>query len=318
MLSITRPYRNAGFGLKIQSPQNLLVLSGARHSALLPVTPIEPWIVISSNSKTSDSHPDLPLRDNRRQQRALSDPNHWQWHDREGFRWLTCRLLHHWPHAFSSRHSYPHKPDCLAPTQLALSGDESDWATQVHGDRLIWSDRHSQQQEQADALATERRGGSVWIRTADCVPVLIAHRDRVAAIHAGWRGTAAGIVPKTVEEFGDRGTPASELSIAMGPAISGPVYQVSQEVADRVLATIPNYSHPDIPAVTYPDKQLGKVRLDLRAAIAYQLLAIGVDLQRISISPHCTWSSPDNFFSYRRIQNPPTPIQWSGIGLDPT
>lgn len=246
---------------------------------------------------------------------AIADESQWQWHHREGQRWLTCRLLESWPHAFSSRHSYPHKPDTLSLVQLGLEGAMADWTTQVHGDRLVWFDEQSNQQEDADAVATERRGGSVWVRSADCVPVLIAHPHRVAAIHSGWRGTAAEIVPQTALSLCKQGASVSELAVAIGPAISGPIYQVSQEVGDRVVSILQKKEHPEVPPVTYRDEHPDKVRVDLRAAIVHQLLAVGVKLSNICLSPHCTWSDDENFFSYRRIQKPPTPIQWSGIGL---
>ena len=252
-----------------------------------------------------------------------ADSSQWTWHEREGHRWLTCTLLHDWPHSFSSRHSDPHPPDLLTPPQLGLEGTSAHWTKQVHGDRLVWSaDSFAQHGElrEADAVATDTSGSSVWVRTADCVPVLVADRERVAAIHSGWRGTAAEIVSKTVTGLVQRGSSPRLLKVAIGPAISGPVYQVSSEVAERVLATIPNLPHthsfhPDIPPVTHADEAPGKVRLDLRAAIAHQLLALGVQPSNICLSHHCTWSDSDNFFSYRRLQSPPSPVQWSGIGL---
>lgn len=250
-----------------------------------------------------------------------SADDRWIWHERSGYRWLTCTILQDWPHSFSSRHSDPQLPDGLTPTQLELEGSAAHWTKQIHGDRLVWSAKSSAQNSralEADAIATETSGNSVWVRTADCVPVLIADSNRVAAIHSGWRGTAAEIVTKTVSELVRRGSSATDLRIAIGPAISGPVYQVSSEVANQVLATITNLNRlptTDFPSITYEDEAPGKIRLDLRAAIAHQLLAIGVQSSHICLSPHCTWSDPDNFFSYRRRQSPPSPVQWSGIGL---
>ncbi|MEM9534971.1 MAG: peptidoglycan editing factor PgeF [Cyanobacteria bacterium P01_A01_bin.3] len=253
-----------------------------------------------------------------------ANSNQWLWHEREGQRWLTCALLQDWPHSFSSRHSAPERPDVLAPTQLGLEGSAAHWTKQVHGDRLVWSADSSAPPTsllEADAIASDSPGNSVWVRTADCVPVLVADGARVAAIHSGWRGTSAEIVAKTVTEMVQRGSSPATLRVAVGPAISGPVYQVSSEVAERVLATIPHLPNPkrssitDLPSVIHEDEEPGKVRLDLRAAIAYQLLEIGIHPLNICLSPHCTWGDPDNFFSYRRLQSPPSPVQWSGIGL---
>ncbi|WP_017324107.1 peptidoglycan editing factor PgeF [Synechococcus sp. PCC 7336] len=246
----------------------------------------------------------------------------WTWHEADGCRWLTCRLLQDWPHAFSSCHSYPQKADALAPVQLGLPSDRAAWAVQVHGDRLLWTERDRDIGAEADALATETNGDSVWVRSADCVPILIAHPDRVCAIHSGWRGTAAQIAPKAIAAFLERGVAIADLKVALGPAISGSIYQVSREVADRVLQVLPHGDRSDsipvgagIPPVTYPDELPDKIRLDLRSAIALQLLTLGVLAEQISISPHCTYRDRHNFFSYRRLQDPPSPVQWSGIGL---
>ncbi|MEM9568121.1 MAG: peptidoglycan editing factor PgeF [Cyanobacteria bacterium P01_E01_bin.34] len=251
------------------------------------------------------------------------DSSQWMWHQRGGQRWLTCSLLQDWPHSFSSRHSAPHPPDVLTPTQLGLQGASAHWTRQVHGERLFWVADSSAQRaklQEADAIASETSGISVWVRTADCVPVLVADRNRVAAIHSGWRGTAAGIAAKTVAEMVQRGSSPASLRVAIGPAISGPVYQVSREVAERVLSTLPCLSPEslpmaELPPVTHEDEAPNKMRLDLRAAIAHQLLKIGIQPSNMCLSPHCTWSDPDNFFSYRRLQSPPSPVQWSGIGL---
>ena len=245
----------------------------------------------------------------------MVNQTYWQWHERDGQRWLTCDLLQEWPHSFSSSHSYPHKADRLAPVQLELPGERAAWAVQVHGDAVIWVDRDHSNDLEADAVATDVVGDSVWVRSADCVPVAIAHPERVCAIHSGWRGTAAEIVPKAIAAMVDRGANPADLKLAIGPAISGPIYQVSTEVAAQVLVTVSSLLHTDVPPATYPDSTPDKIRLDLRAVIAQQAIETGIPSDRISISPHCTYSDADNFFSYRRLQDPPSPVQWSGIGL---
>jgi hypothetical protein len=249
----------------------------------------------------------------------MLDCQDWDWQTASDCQWLTCRLLEPWPHAFGSRHGYPRKPDELAPLQLGLASDSVAWAKQVHGCEVLWATGSSLGETAADAVATGEVGQSVWASSADCVPLLFAHAVGVAAVHSGWRGTAAAIAPKVLQALVDRGASASEIKVALGPAISGPAYQVSQKVAEKVLQTLAAGDrevtrHPDLPTIVYPDAAPGKTRLDLRAAIARQLLQAGIAPEHISISPHCTWSQPESFFSYRRIQNPPTPIQWSGIG----
>ncbi|MEO1132950.1 MAG: peptidoglycan editing factor PgeF [Cyanobacteria bacterium J06639_1] len=254
---------------------------------------------------------------------SSSPSSDWHWHEREGSVWLTCDRLANWPHAFSTRSSYPDRPDRLAPVQLGLSGETAFAAQQVHGNAIAWTDvvefparsNSSAPLPEADAVATSISGQSAWVMSADCVPISIAHPRAVVAIHSGWRGTAARIAPAAVASLRDRGIAPADLTVAIGPAISGQVYQVSREVGDRVRATLSDVSlDPEFP-ILLPDPDPDKVRLDLRNAIARQLVEMGVAIANISISPHCTYSQPEFFFSYRRDRKSPSPIQWSGIGL---
>jgi YfiH family protein len=173
---------------------------------------------------------------------------------------------------------------------------------------------------EADGVWTDRDQGdrSVWVCTADCVPLLIGDRQSgaVAAIHAGWRGTAAGIVTKAISTLCDRGSELKDLRVALGPAISGNVYQVSQDVAEQVTATI-NQS-----VGLQPDEHPQRVKLDLRKVQMQQLQELGMSPEQIAIAPYCTLQSEDIFFSYRRyfLNNPhPHPrspqVQWSGIAI---
>ncbi len=84
----------------------------------------------------------------------------------------------------------------------------------------------------ADGLITEQAEQAVWVASADCTPVLIADSTsgQVAAVHAGWRGTAAKIVPSAIARFQSQGSKIQDLRVALGPAIAGAVYQVSNQV----------------------------------------------------------------------------------------
>lgn len=256
--------------------------------------------------------------------RRLDESSAWAWQERDGIAWLTCALLADWPHAFGTRLSYPNRPDRLAPLQLGLAGERAFWTQQVHGNTIAWTNSPEfsdpAHRLEADATATTLVGQSVWATSADCVPILIAHAQAAIAIHSGWRGTAAQIASEAVAALQTRGIAPSELKIAIGPAISAPAYQVSQDVGDRVAQTLAESdTTPELPPVLHPDPQPDKVRLDLRSAIARQLVQAGVAIANISISPHCTFSQPEYFFSYRRDRKSPSPVQWSGIGLpEPT
>jgi len=177
---------------------------------------------------------------------------------------------------------------------------------------------------EADGLVSTRAGQSVWVCSADCTPVLIADRatGQVSAIHAGWRGTAAKIVPLAIAQMQAQGSQLADLKVALGPAIAGPVYQVATEVAAQVGATVSPLSVDQPAAIAdelmaldappiLPDPEVGRVRLDVRRVIALQLEQVGLTLEQVAIAPHCTFQEPDRFFSYRRDRQ--KQVQWSGI-----
>ncbi|NHC35846.1 peptidoglycan editing factor PgeF [Scytonema millei] len=175
---------------------------------------------------------------------------------------------------------------------------------------------------EADGLLTEQPLQAVWVASADCTPVLIAdrHTGQVAAVHAGWRGTAMKIVPQAIARLQAQGSKIQDLRVALGPAIAGSVYQVSQQVAAEVgasitatetkteildfLAEIPN-------SPLFPDSHPERVRLDIRRVITLQLEQLGISPEQVAIAPHCTYQEPERFFSYRRDKQ--KKVQWSGI-----
>jgi YfiH family protein len=176
----------------------------------------------------------------------------------------------------------------------------------------------------ADGLITEQGGQSVWVCSADCTPVLIAdvQTRQVAAVHAGWRGTALKIVPQAIARLQAQGSCLQDLRIAMGPAIAGEMYQVSEQVAVEVGTTIATLDTNDLEKAVstlhqlansplLEDPQPGRVRLDVRRVNALQLEQLGVSADQIAIAPHCTYQDPENFFSYRRRKE--KKAQWSGI-----
>jgi YfiH family protein len=166
---------------------------------------------------------------------------------------------------------------------------------QVHGRRVVQvgggDDPTVIGAIEADALISDVPGVALGVLTADCVPVLIASRERTAfaAIHSGWRGTVAGVLQATIEAleqaFGCRPT---ELVAAIGPCVSGAAYEVSDEVAAE-FAEIEG-------AVAIGKK--GRPHVDLRRAVAHELAGCGVTT--IGCSERCTVGEESLFFSYRR------------------
>ena len=139
---------------------------------------------------------------------------------------------------------------------------------------------------EGDALVTARAGVAVSVRTADCYPLLLAdHRNRaLAAVHAGWRGTAAHIVLRTLEEMHRLyGTQAADVYAAIGPGIGECCYEVGAEVARQ-----------------FDLAEAG--RIDLAAMNRRQLLDAGLAEARIDVLGGCTKCDAHLFHSYRRDQ----------------
>ena len=140
---------------------------------------------------------------------------------------------------------------------------------------------------EGDALVTREPGLAVSIRTADCFPILLADpvTRSVAAIHAGWRGTAASVVLATLGRMKDEfGTDARNVYAAIGPGIGSCCYEVGLDVAQR-----------------FGKREAG--RLDLAAENRSQLIAAGLYPDRIDAVGGCTFCNPSQFFSWRRDQD---------------
>ena len=157
-----------------------------------------------------------------------------------------------------------------------------------------------------DALTSDTARILLAVQTADCLPVLIADERSGAfsAVHAGWRGTLARIVARTVErmqqEYGSR---TQDLHAALGPAISAAVFEVGPETLTEFKDRF-DYAEGLI-SDTRPN---GKGHLNLNLANARQLIACGMREGRIYDSALCTWLRNDLFFSHRRERGREIPV----------
>jgi YfiH family protein len=162
-------------------------------------------------------------------------------------------------------------------------------AGQVHGSAVA-TVREGGHVPAHDGLVTDRPGLLLTVVSADCALVLLADAEAgvVGACHSGWRGTAAGVVGKTVEAMTQRGAEAGRMRAYVGPCISAEAFEVGEEVAaafaEAHVIRRPGWARPHV---------------DLKAAVAAQLRTAGVPEALTETDAACTASDLDRFYSYR-------------------
>jgi polyphenol oxidase len=173
-------------------------------------------------------------------------------------------------------------------------------AHQVHGDDFYIPEKAGDPSPgmtlECDGFITDRPGVALCVKTADCVPVLLVDGGRriVAAVHAGWRGTALGIAGKAVRLFRERFSSRPEdLWAAIGPSIGPCCY----EVDEKVYREFTNYPEDENPFKTTAKKD--RWMLDLILANRRQLEEAGIPAAQISAAELCTSCRQDTFFSHR-------------------
>ncbi len=170
---------------------------------------------------------------------------------------------------------------------LALPGPPR-WLAQIHSGRCVDAARVTTPVA-ADASFTRVAGVVCAVLTADCLPILVCARDAsaVAAIHAGWRGLDAGVIPATIAALE---LPPARLCAWIGPSIGPEAYAVGSELRDRFVARDRAY-------VASFERRAGAWHADLRAIARHQLARAGVEA--IAVSELCTFRDR-RFYSYRR------------------
>ena len=160
---------------------------------------------------------------------------------------------------------------------------------QVHGTALCHADALplGAERPHADALTSRDPTRAILVRTADCVPILLGSTDgrQVAAIHAGWRGLAAGIIAQTIARIG---LSQGSFVASIGPCIGLAAFEVDEDVAQVFTAQ-------GLPADFH---SWSKPHLDLATIAAHQLQAAGA--AEVENSHLCTYADARRFFSFRR------------------
>ena len=162
-----------------------------------------------------------------------------------------------------------------ASADLGVGEWPTAYVSQVHGDGVLWASQGGCIGE-ADAVLTRETGLLVAVRTADCVPILVWGESVVGAIHAGWRGLAAGIIPKTIRMLAGEGS----LQAVVGPSICLDCYEVGEEVVDGISRWTES-KH-------FVRRGLGKPHVDGGAAAEAQLRDAGVStVSRLKVCTRC-------------------------------
>lgn len=171
----------------------------------------------------------------------------------------------------------------------ALLPAEPRWLQQVHGINVQDADAPSG--GPADASISRKRGMVLAILTADCLPVLLTSDkgDMIGAVHAGWRGLAAGVIERTVKAMA---LPGGELMAWLGPAIGPHHFEVGAEVREAFLATDPEAGS------AFRTNERNRFMADLYALARRRLRLAGI--RRVFGGDLCTHAEPKRFFSHRR------------------
>ena len=151
----------------------------------------------------------------------------------------------------------------------------------------------------ADAIVSNDPEAAIAVRVADCVPIVMGEESGrvVAAVHAGWRGTAKRVAIAAVESMQSRyGVRPERLIAAVGPCIGPCCYEVGEDTHQAFRAA---GHHPDLVARWFARQPSGRFHLDLWRATRDQLEGAGVHSSNIHIAELCTRTHPDILHSFR-------------------
>lgn len=175
-------------------------------------------------------------------------------------------------------------------------------ATQVHGDAIARVREGDTPGDvaavRADGVCSDRPDVAVAVFVADCIPAVIAdpRTGAFAAVHAGWRGTVAGVLPAAVRALAQHfGARPADLRVALGPAIGACCFEVGPEVVEAFEAGVPGARAAGVIV-----EGAAKPRVDLKRANRLLLERAGVAPDAIDAGGECTSSDRARFYSYRR------------------
>ena len=191
---------------------------------------------------------------------------------------------------------------------IGATGERLAMTNQVHGAVVrtvttadVHTDPYGKVGYEADGLMTDLPGVALRVSAADCIPILFYDPVRrcVAAVHAGWRGTAAGIATVAVDRMKSvYGSQPSDILAAIGPGVCPDCFETHEDVPNAMTAAMGTgvLRHITI-------KENGKFAVDLKAINAMRLEQAGLETDHIAVCSACPSCQPDKFWSHRRLGN---------------
>ncbi len=162
------------------------------------------------------------------------------------------------------------------------------WLQQVHGTDIVNASQ-ARDDEMADGIYSESAKAVCAITTADCLPIVLASSDggQIMAIHAGWRGLAAGIIERAVTTFSCQ---PRDLRVWIGPGIGSAAFEIGNEVRQALQG----------PAEAYRPSEQNTVRWMANLPVLAKQRFAELDVTAVQASGLCTYTEVDRFFSFRR------------------
>ena len=222
----------------------------------------------------------------------------------------TLLLEHGFTHAFFTKKVSRNEPQQLL--NLISHNTSIHFLKQIHSNKITTASKtNATKRIKADSLVSDKYSQSLWVYTADCIPILLGdlRTGIVAAIHSGWKGLQQKILKNTIEKFELDGSNRKNIVVAIGPAISCPNYQVDEELVIKMYKSMGEIKYIRSQEILNymksincirRDKKPHKYLLDIRQIAKEQLLIEGVESKKISINSNCTFQEALMFESWRR------------------
>lgn len=167
---------------------------------------------------------------------------------------------------------------------------------QTHSANLRVAKKTIHNYPNTDGLIIDDTSSAIYLNFADCTPIILYDKKHnVGSVaHAGWRGTAAKIVPKAVEYIKQEYLSNNDdIYAVIGPAIGVCCYNVGNDVYEQLKSTVSTI-------MPYTNIIFDETYVDLKGINKQQLMDIGIDEENIDVCPYCTSCNNDMFFSYRK------------------